>query len=138
MVAEQVVPGAAGPTCAGQHDVEMPSRGDALLVAQVHPYGVVTDRLWGVDFEESRNGKPVEDIAGVCASLLSSDPMFTGEKLRLCKLFIHSYGTAVEWSLGNVTEEIAYALLERIQWRPDDEETLRKHSKEIREQGIKK
>ena len=97
---------------------------------------VLSDRIWGVDFEESRVGKPVEDIACMCASILTTDPMFTSEKFQLCKTFIESYKNSVKWNLGDVYDELSYALLERIQWRPEDEVTLRKYSRKIKEQGL--
>lgn len=107
-------------------------RGDSIL-----QNFILTDRIWGVDFEESRIGKPIEDIAGMCSSILSTDPMFTSEKFHLCEKFIESYAEAVEWNLENINDEIAYALLEKIQWRPEDEETLRKHAGRIRENGLR-
>jgi tRNA A-37 threonylcarbamoyl transferase component Bud32 len=97
---------------------------------------ILTDRIWGLDFEESRIGNPVEDIAGMCSSILSTDPMFTSEKLQLCKLFLESYTKHAPGRIKNVNDEIAYALLEKIQWRPEDEETLRKYSKKIRDHGL--
>jgi tRNA A-37 threonylcarbamoyl transferase component Bud32 len=97
---------------------------------------ILSDRIWGVDFEESRMGKPAEDIAGMCSSILSTDPMFTSEKFKLCKVFMDSYKKSVDWNIGNMNAEISYALLEKIQWRPEDEEILRKHSKQIRERGL--
>ena len=98
---------------------------------------ILTDRIWGLDFEESRNGKPVEDIAGMCSSILSTDPMFTSEKFHLCHKFIESYAKSVSWNLIDINDEIAYALLEKIQWRPTEEETFRRYSKKIREQGLR-
>jgi tRNA A-37 threonylcarbamoyl transferase component Bud32 len=97
---------------------------------------ILTDRIWGVDFEESRMGKIIEDIAGMCSSILSTDPMFTSEKFQLCKIFIDAYTNLAPGRIVNVNDEIAYALLEKIQWRPDDEETLRKYSKSIREKVL--
>ena len=97
---------------------------------------IFTDRIWGVDFEESRTGKVVEDIAGMCSSILSTDPMFTTEKFQLCKIFIDSYVKLAPGRIVNVNDEISYSLLEKIQWRPDDEETLRKYSKAIKENGL--
>jgi len=94
-------------------------------------------RIYGVDFEESRMGKPVEDIAGVCASILSTDPMFTDEKYQLCQRFLDSYRRSVPWPLENVNQEVAYALLERIQWRPKDEDLLRKVALKIRNKGLR-
>jgi tRNA A-37 threonylcarbamoyl transferase component Bud32 len=98
---------------------------------------IFSDRIWGVDFEESRAGKPVEDIAGLCSSILTTDPMFTDEKFRLCKLFIESYLKLVKGRIDNLNDEISYALLEKIQYRPDDEEILRKYCKIIREKGLR-
>lgn len=98
---------------------------------------ILTDRIWGVDFEESRTGKVVEDIAGMCSSILSTDPMFTSEKFQLCKTLIDSYKKLAPGRILNTDAEIAYALLEKIQWRSDDEEKLRKYSFKIREKGLK-
>jgi tRNA A-37 threonylcarbamoyl transferase component Bud32 len=97
---------------------------------------ILTDRIWGVDFEESRTGKVTEDIAGMCSSILITNPMFTPEKFELCKIFIESYTKLAPGRIVNVNDEIAYALLEKIQWRPDDEDTLRKYSKKIKEKGL--
>jgi hypothetical protein len=72
----------------------------------------------------------------MCASILSTDPMFTSEKFELCEKFIDSYGKNVPWRLNDISDEISYALLERIQWRPEQEEILRKYSKKIREKGL--
>ena len=97
---------------------------------------ILTDRIWGVDFEESRIGKVSEDIAGICSSILSTNPMFTSEKFELCKIFIDSYSKLAPGRIANINDEIAYALLEKIQWRPADEDILRKYSKKIREEGL--
>ena len=106
-------------------------RGDSIL-----RNFIFTDRIWGFDFEESRYGKPIEDIAAMCASVLSTDPMFTDEKLQLCRNFIDSYEKTMKFSLHEVSNEIAYALLEKIQWRPNDEEIIRKFSQKIRKKGL--
>ena len=97
---------------------------------------ILTDRIYGVDFEESRLGRVVEDIAGMCSSILSTDPMFTSEKFQLCKIFIDSYTKLAPGRILNINNEIAYALLEKIQWRPGNEEILRKYSTRIRENGL--
>lgn len=97
---------------------------------------ILTDRIWGVDFEESRIGKPVEDLAGMCASILSTNPMFTKEKINLCKLLLERYNELAPGRIINTNDEISYALLENIQWRPEDEEALRKYSKKIKEHGL--
>jgi len=97
---------------------------------------LMTDRIWGVDFEESRPGKTIEDIAGMCASILTTDPMFTSEKFQLCKTFIESYMKLAPGRITNINDEIAYSLLEKIQWRSDDEEIIRKYSKKIKEKEL--
>jgi len=97
---------------------------------------VLTDRIWGLDFEEARKGRPVEDLAGVCASILTTDPMFTKEKFNLCKLLLENYNDRAPGRIKDTDKEISYALLEKIQWRPQDEEKLRKYSKKIREYGL--
>jgi tRNA A-37 threonylcarbamoyl transferase component Bud32 len=97
---------------------------------------VFTDQICGMDFEEIRTGKPSEDIAGMCASILSTDPMFTEEKFKLSKVLINKYTKLAPGRIANITDEIAYSLLEKIQWRPEQEEMLRKYSKEIRKKGI--
>jgi tRNA A-37 threonylcarbamoyl transferase component Bud32 len=107
-------------------------RGDATLRNFIQHKG----RIWGVDFEESRIGKPSEDLATLCSSILSTDPMFTDEKFRLCQVFLDSYRRAAPENIENISAEIAYALLERIQWRPNDEETLRKQATKIRSKGL--
>lgn len=99
---------------------------------------IFTDRIWGLDFEESRIGKPVEDIAGMCASILSTDPMFTDEKFQLCEKFIENYLNLAPGRIVNIDKEISYSLLEKIQWRPNDEEIIRKYSKLISKKGLKK
>jgi len=106
-------------------------RGDSVL-----RNFILSDKIWGVDFEETRPGKPVEDLAEMCASILSTDPMFTSEKFELCKIFIESYTEPVPGRIINVKDEIAYKLLERIQWRPEKEEILRKYSVKIKKQGL--
>lgn len=107
-------------------------RGDATLRNFILSRG----RIWGVDFEESRIGKPSEDLAKLCGSLLSTDPMFTDEKFQLCQTFLDSYRKSVKWDVENINTEISYALLERIQWRPNDEQILRKYATKIRNKGL--
>ena len=112
-------------------DNEFLIRGDSTL-----RNFVLTDRIYGLDFEEARKGRPIEDLAGMCASILTTDPMFTKEKIRLCKLLLENYNDRAPGRIIHANEEISYALLEKIQWRPNDEEILRKYSKQIREKGL--
>jgi len=97
---------------------------------------IFSDKIWGVDLEESRNGSPVEDIAGMCSSILTTDPLFTPEKYKLCRIFIDSYVNLAPGRILNINDEIAYCLLEKIQWRPDKEDIFRKFSQQIREKGL--
>jgi tRNA A-37 threonylcarbamoyl transferase component Bud32 len=107
-------------------------RGDATLRNFILSRG----KIWGVDFEESRLGKPSEDLATLCASLLSTEPMFSDEKFQLCQTFLDAYRKAVRWNVEKINAEISYALLERIQWRPKDEEILREYATKIRDKGL--
>ena len=106
-------------------------RGDSIL-----RNFIFTDRISGVDFEEARKGKVVEDIAGMCSSILSTDPMFTSEKFILCEKFVESYNDLAPGRILKINDEIAYSILEKIQWRPEKEEILRKFSKRIRQKGL--
>jgi tRNA A-37 threonylcarbamoyl transferase component Bud32 len=72
---------------------------------------LLSDNIWGVDFEESRLGNPIEDIATICSSIISTNPMFTYEKFRLCEEFILSYDKIVKWDIANIIEEIVNSLL---------------------------
>jgi len=94
------------------------------------------DRVWGLDFEESRMGAPVEDLAGVFVSILSSEPMFTEEKFQLGQILLDSYRKLAKWEIENINAEISYGLLERIQWRSKDEEILRKYATKIQQKGL--
>jgi tRNA A-37 threonylcarbamoyl transferase component Bud32 len=106
-------------------------RGDSTLRNFIFKNGI-----WGVDFEESRIGKTVEDVAGMCSSILTTNPMFTTEKFQLCEIFLESYSKLAPGRIVNVNDEIAYTILEKIQWRPSDEELLREYSRTIREKGL--
>jgi tRNA A-37 threonylcarbamoyl transferase component Bud32 len=97
---------------------------------------IFSESLWGVDFEESRIGNTIEDIASMCASILTTDPIFTKEKKYLCKIFVDNYSKHAPINILNINNEISYSLLEKIQYRPDCEEIFRKHSKLIREEGL--
>lgn len=92
--------------------------------------------IWGVDFEESHIGAPVDDVAGFCTSLLTTDPMFTAEKFELARHFIASYRSQASWPIENTGQAVAYALLERIQWRPDHEQELRAAAASVKKHGL--
>ena len=44
-------------------------------------------QIYGVDFEESTQGNPLVDIAEIIVSLLTTNPLFTDEKIKLCTSF---------------------------------------------------
>ena len=98
---------------------------------------IFTDRIYGTDFEETRNGEPSEDIAVMCASILSSDPMFTKEKIKLCSILIDEYIKLAPGRITNINNAISYAILQKIQWRPKQEKNLREYSQKIRKKGIR-
>ncbi|RLF34445.1 MAG: hypothetical protein DRN08_04655 [Thermoplasmata archaeon] len=106
-------------------------RGDSIL-----NNFIINTHVWGVDFEEFRKGNPMEDIADMCSSILSTNPMFTYEKFQLCKTFITSYPGSAEWDSKDVDKEIANMLIDRIQWRPWDEKILIKYANRIRKEGL--
>jgi tRNA A-37 threonylcarbamoyl transferase component Bud32 len=108
-------------------------RGDACL----RNFILSRERVWGLDFEESRSGKPVEDLAGLYVSILSTDPMFTDEKFQLGSTLLETYRKSAKWEIENINAEVSYGLLERIQWRPNDEEILRKYATKIRQKGLR-
>lgn len=105
--------------------------GDSILRNFV--YG---DRLYGVDFEESRIGERQEDIAGIATSLLTTHPMFTKEKFLLCRHFISQYEQAFGQKVSLISKDISYKLLEKIQYRPDDEQLFTSYVNHIRKYGL--
>ncbi len=97
---------------------------------------ILNDQIWGVDLEETRKGQPTEDIADMCSSILTTKPMFTNEKYKLCKKLIKSYVEKSPGRIKNIDSEVSYSILKKIQYRPKEEELLRKHAKRIRKQGL--
>ena len=52
---------------------------------------IINKSIIGLDFEESTKGNPFEDIAALCVSILTTDPIFTDEKINLCHYFANTY-----------------------------------------------
>jgi tRNA A-37 threonylcarbamoyl transferase component Bud32 len=73
---------------------------------------IFSDRIWGVDFEETIKGEPVQDIARLAASILTTNPSFTKEKLQLTQTFISSYQQARGCTLPTIDEELHIAVEE--------------------------
>jgi tRNA A-37 threonylcarbamoyl transferase component Bud32 len=59
--------------------------------ARIRNFLVQSDHLIGVDFEESHIGSYHEDLAVACASILDTNPIFTAEKIHLCRILIETY-----------------------------------------------
>ena len=94
-------------------------------------------KIWGLDFEETDWGDPVKDIGAVCAAILDTDPMFTDWKVDLCQIMIDRYRSSVDWTIDKIDQEIAFALKDKIQWRPQHAQVLTEMADKIEHGGIK-
>ena len=56
---------------------------------------------------------PEEDLAGICSSVLDTNPMFTNWKVELCKRFIDAYKSLSGWEVKNVNKLVFKALMEK-------------------------
>jgi tRNA A-37 threonylcarbamoyl transferase component Bud32 len=95
-----------------------------------------TGSIYGIDFEEATWGVPVQDIGVVCSAILDTDPMFTDWKVDLCRLMIDRYSMRVDWSLDNIEQEIAKALEDKVQWRPQHAKLLTEMAGKIKRDGL--
>jgi len=93
------------------------------------------NNIWGLDFEESRYGIPEEDIAGICSSVLDTNPMFTNWKVELCKRFIDAYKSLSEWEVKNVNKLVFRVLMEKASRRKNGV-VLTKFAKSIEKTGF--
>ncbi|MBU0496491.1 MAG: hypothetical protein KKC68_01080 [Candidatus Thermoplasmatota archaeon] len=89
-------------------------------------------RIWGLDFEETRKGQPLEDIATLCASLLTTNPFNATYKYDLCTTFIRSYLRTTSYTQSNIANEIAYAVIQKIPYRPTEETNLRNLAEHVK------
>ena len=94
------------------------------------------NQIWGVDFEESRFGEPVEDIACMCSSILSTNPMFTKDKFLLCDTFVESYSEKINIKIEKLNKMISLRLLQKIQCRSKDVQILKRYANIIRKIGL--
>jgi tRNA A-37 threonylcarbamoyl transferase component Bud32 len=92
---------------------------------------IVSDRIYGIDFELSRMGRPEEDVGEVLAYLLDTDPMFTGEKFSLGLEFIGRYEMESGIELKNIEAYIGNSLKEAALFRPARRELLIKKASEV-------
>jgi tRNA A-37 threonylcarbamoyl transferase component Bud32 len=92
---------------------------------------IVSDRLYGIDFELSRMGRPEEDVGEALAYLLDTDPMFTEEKFELGRRCIRHYEKASGIVLKDIDVFIGTALREAARFRPAQKDFLNKKAGEI-------
>lgn len=97
---------------------------------------ITNTRIWGFDLETCRTGQPVEDIAGICTSLLTTTPMFTTEKHHLCLIFIQEYNTCAPGRLKEIKKTTAYVLREKSMYRRQEKTLLETYAKIIEEDGF--
>jgi tRNA A-37 threonylcarbamoyl transferase component Bud32 len=92
---------------------------------------IVSDYVYGLDFELSRIGMPEEDIGEAMAYLLDTDPMFTEKKFDMCHSFIARYEKGSRIRLCDIEKYIASSLREAADFRPSQKEQLLKRAKDI-------
>lgn len=100
---------------------------------------VTSEGLCGVDFEEAEPAHWMEDISGVCASLLDTDPIFDTRKIALSHRLLNRY---LELLQAEKTPELqshfvrvlADTLEQTAKWRDSTE--LLTLSQEIRTHGL--
>jgi tRNA A-37 threonylcarbamoyl transferase component Bud32 len=92
--------------------------------------------MWGLDFEEAEWGDPARDLGAVCAAILDTDPMFIDWKVDLCENMIDRYRSSVDWNIDDIETEIAAALKDKVQWRPQHADILTKMADKIENDGL--
>jgi tRNA A-37 threonylcarbamoyl transferase component Bud32 len=93
---------------------------------------IVSDRVYGLDLELSRMGRPEEDVGEALAYLLDTDPMFTEEKFGLGSEFIGRYESGSGIRLDDIDAYVARALEEAAAFRPDQRDIMLKKAGEIK------
>ncbi|MCJ7817749.1 MAG: hypothetical protein MUP60_02760 [Candidatus Thorarchaeota archaeon] len=117
------------------HKVHGQIKGDPRL----RNFIVHDNQIFGVDFEESREDLWMVDIAGVCASLLDTDPIFDLRKRTLSWRFLEKYLSfrvtpPDETVYTDFITVIADTLKQTSQWRDDSE--ILELSERIRAEGL--
>lgn len=92
---------------------------------------IVSDRIYGIDFELSRMGMPEVDVGEALAYLLDTDPMFTEEKFGLGRMFVERYEKSSGIALKNIEACVGEALREAAGFRPAQRELLIKKAGDI-------
>jgi len=78
--------------------------------AHIRNFIVSNEQIFGVDFEQASYGRPANDIADCCASILLTSPIFTDAKLNWCKQFKTTYQNSVPWVLDDFEIELDNSL----------------------------
>ncbi len=99
------------------------------------------ETLYGLDFEESREGDWMEDIGGVAASLLDTRPILHETKLKLAWQLLDCYLDLAGLQRNKQIEQhfqntISRTMRETSKWR--DNPTILAIAKRIEENGIPK
>ena len=96
------------------------------------------DQIFGVDFEETREDLWMVDIAGVCASLLDTNPIFDSRKLTLSWRFLEKYLSfhigPRETIYSDFISTLADTLKQTSEWRKDSK--ILELSEKIRTEGL--
>lgn len=95
-------------------------------------------RVFGIDFEECSQGQYVEDVAGICSSILDTNPMFTPAKFELTRTFLTMY-EALNLPIKDkqLHREIANTLRRKVRFRPGQQDTLLLQAQRIEEKGVR-
>ena len=118
------------------HRVHGQIKGDPRL----RNFIIQNDQIFGVDFEESREDVWMVDIAGVCASLLDTDPIFDPRKQKLSLQFLEKYlsfypvSPRQETTYSDFISTLADTLKQTAEWRKDS--TILELSTKIRTEGL--
>lgn len=67
--------------------------------------------VFGLDFEESKPGNVNEDIAFLCASILTTNPTFTKQKHQLQRQFVNTYEKLINHKLEDIDVHIDQAVV---------------------------
>ena len=116
------------------HRVHGQIKGDPRL----RNFIIQNNQIFGVDFEESREDLWMVDIAGVCASLLDTDPIFDPRKRTLSWRFLEKY---LSFHIGpretvytDFISTLADTLKQTAEWRKDSK--ILELSEKIRDEGL--
>lgn len=95
-------------------------------------------KVFGIDFEECGQGCYLEDVAGICSSILDTNPMFTPAKFELARSFLTVY-EALNFPIEDkhLNREIANTLRRKVRFRPRQRDVLLLQAQRIEEKGVR-